>query len=60
MINADRGFSLNRRVVPDGEAVFVVDDVVTTGATVVNCGQLLTSGGWRVSALVALFAKRFD
>jgi predicted amidophosphoribosyltransferase len=60
MINADRGFSLNRRVVPDGEAVFVVDDVVTTGATVVNCGQLLTSGGWRVGALVALFAKRFD
>ena len=60
MVNADRGFSLNRRVVPDGEAVFVVDDVVTTGATVVNCGQLLASGGWCVSALVALFAKRFD
>lgn len=42
-----------------GHPVVVLDDVITTGATVVSCAHALVSAGWQVRALIAPFAKQF-
>ena len=62
LANASAGFALSRlgrRVVP-GAKVLVIDDVITTGSTLVTCGQVLAAAGWSVTALAAPFARRFD
>ena len=57
MTNANAGFTIRRRISPHAGPVVVVDDVITSGATVVTCSHLLTSLGWHVSALIAPFAR---
>lgn len=58
--NAQAGFVMRARAGANMRGVLVIDDVITTGATVVTCGQLLASAGWRVHALVAPFARQLS
>ncbi|MEV0678226.1 phosphoribosyltransferase [Actinosynnema sp. NPDC050436] len=43
---------------PPGSAALVLDDVVTTGATVAACVSALKSGGFRVPAVLCLTSTR--
>jgi len=45
MENMDSAFSLKRRDNVQGRRVILVDDVVTTGATLISCGHVLALGG---------------
>jgi predicted amidophosphoribosyltransferase len=53
LINAKNAFVLNHRATRPARAV-LVDDVVTTGATVRACAQALALGGVQLAAIVAL------
>ena len=60
LVNAEEGFAVNTRARPRGFHLVVIDDVITTGATLVTCGQVLVSHGWRVDALLAPFARELS
>jgi ComF family protein len=58
-MNADRQYVLTTRkagLSGSGRSVLLVDDVVTTGASLKRCTELLNSRGYRVSAAVACTA----
>ena len=57
MSNASWSFTVRSGARPPANAVVVVDDVITSGATVVTCSHLLASLGWQIGALVAPFAR---
>ena len=55
--NVEGAFVLRRDV--EGEDVWLIDDVVTTGATVDACSQVLIAGGVRSVDVVAV-ASPYD
>jgi predicted amidophosphoribosyltransferase len=54
--------AMSARVAPDGVGALIVDDIVTTGATLHECVRALRSAGWPVvgTAVVASTPRRSD
>ncbi len=56
--NVESAFRLNKNIALQGKHLLIIDDVVTTGATITACGkQLMKAGEVKISVLTAGFAK---
>lgn len=56
--NVEDAFELNAGTPLQGKHLLIIDDVVTTGATIIACGkQLMKAGVERISVLTIGFAK---
>ena len=53
---ADRVFLVDQGAPPAGASVVLLDDVITTGATVAACTRVLAQAGYQVAAVMALTA----
>lgn len=59
LINVRNSFAVNKPELVQGKSILIIDDVLTTGATIIECAaQLKTAGAYHVTAVALATGKR--